>query len=217
VSGRPQWRASRLEDLERRDRGVPVREYLGIRSFGINAFDAGEDGRLIGEHDETATGQEELYLVLDGTAIFEVDGETFEATAGTFVFAPPESKRKATGDATVLAIGATPGRAYQGIDWGESWRFHSDSMAAYGEQRYADALQAVRDGLEHAPDNPALHFNYACFATLAGEVDDETFSHLRRSAELSAQLREQARVDDDLAALREDPRFEHALQASGVS
>jgi mannose-6-phosphate isomerase-like protein (cupin superfamily) len=217
MSGPRQWRALRLEEMERRDRGVPVREYLGIQSFGINAFEAGEDGRLIGEHDETATGQEELYLVLDGTATFEIDGETFDATTGTFVYTTPETKRKATGDATVLAIGATPGRAYQGIDWGESWRFHRDSMTAYGEQRYADALQAVRSGLEVAPDNPALHFNYACFSTLAGEIGDDTFSHLQRAAALSAQLRAQARTDDDLAAVREDPRFEEALQASSVS
>lgn len=211
------WRAHRLEDMERRGRDYPVREYLGIQSFGINAYTQGEDGRLIGEHDETATGQEELYLVLDGTATFEVDGETFEATPGTFVYVPPEAKRKATGEGTIVAIGATPGRPYQAIDWGESWQFHRASMAAYREQRYADALQAVREGLEQSPDNPALHFNYACFSTLAGEIGDDTFSHLQRAAGLSEQLRAQARVDDDLAAVRDDPRFDQALQASSVS
>jgi hypothetical protein len=40
-------------------------------------------------------------------------------------------------DGTVLAIGATPGEAYQALDWGEAWPFHSASMTAYGEQRYA--------------------------------------------------------------------------------
>jgi len=51
--------------------------------------------------------------VLDGKATFEVDGEMVDAPAGTFVFVPPESRRKATGDGTVLAVGATPGEAYQ--------------------------------------------------------------------------------------------------------
>ena len=78
------WRAVRLDDLERRGRFIPVREHLGIHSFGINAIKQGEDGTLINEHDE-AGGQEEVYVVLDGTATFEIDGETVEAPAGTFI------------------------------------------------------------------------------------------------------------------------------------
>jgi mannose-6-phosphate isomerase-like protein (cupin superfamily) len=204
------WRVVRLEDLERRGRFIPVREHLGIHSFGINAVEQGEDGTLINEHDESG-GQEEVYVVLDGTATFEIDGETFDAPAGTFVSVPPESRRKATGDATVLALGGTPGEAYQGLDWGEAWPIHTESLTAYGEQRYADALATVRGGLERFPDHAGLNYNYACFATLAGEIDDETFSRLRRSGELFPPFREQARADDDFAAVRDDPRFEGAL------
>jgi len=206
------WQVARLDDIERRGRDIPVREHLGIRAFGINAFTPGENNRLISEHDESATGQEELYIVLDGTASFEIDGESFDAPAGTFVFVPPESRRRATGEGTVLALGATPGEAYNAIDWGESWPFHHESMTAYGEQRYADALAAVRGGLERSPDHPGLHYNYACFATLAGETGDETFEHLRRSVELFPRFRKQARTDDDFTAVREDPRFEEALR-----
>ena len=115
------WRVVRLDDLERRGRFIPVREHLGIHSFGINAVTLGEDGTLINEHDESGSGQEEVYLVLDGTASFEIEGETFDAPAGTFVSVPPASRRKATGDATVLALGGTPGEAYQALDWGEAW------------------------------------------------------------------------------------------------
>ena len=179
MNDKPKWQVARLDDIERRGRDIPVREHLGIHAFGINAFTPGEDGTLINEHDEAGSGQEELYIVLDGKATFEVDGETFDAPAGTFVFVRPESRRKATGDGTVLALGATPGEAYQGIDWGEAWPFHRESMTAYGEQRYADALEAVRGGLEHMPDHAGLHYNYACFATLAGDTGDETFGHLR--------------------------------------
>src|SRR5207247_9626374 len=107
---------------------------------GINAYTHGEDGRLINEHDESGTGQEELYIVLDGKATFEVDGETVDAPAGTFVFVRPESRRKATGDGTVLALGGTPGEAYQAIDWGVAWSFHRDWLTSYGEQRAAKAL-----------------------------------------------------------------------------
>jgi mannose-6-phosphate isomerase-like protein (cupin superfamily) len=206
------WQVARLDDIERRGRNIPVREHLGIHAFGINAFRPDERGTLINEHDESGSGQEELYIVLDGTATFEVDGETVDAPAGTLLFVPPESRRKATGDGTVLALGGKPGEAYQALDWGEAWPFHSASMTAYGEQRYADALEAVRGGLEHMPDNAGLHYNYACFATLAGETGDETFGHLQRSVELFPPFREQARSDDDLAAVRHDPRFEEALR-----
>jgi len=208
----PKLQVARLDDIERRGRSIPVREHLGIHAFGVNAYTPNEEGTLINEHDESGSGQEELYIVLDGKATFEIDGETVDAPAGTLVFVPPNSQRKATGEGTVLALGATPGEAYQAIDWGEAWPLHSESMTAYREQRYADALDAVRRGLERFPDQPGFNFNYACFSTLAGEIDDETFSHLRRSAELFPPFRKQARTDEDLAAVRDDPRFDEALR-----
>jgi hypothetical protein len=189
-----------------------VREHLGIRSFGVTAFEPGEDGTLVSEHDEAGSGQEELYVVLDGRATFEVDGETVDAPPGTLVYVGPQARRKASGDGTVLVVGATPGEAYQGIDWGEAWPFHRESMTAYGEERYADALEAVRGALGHMPDHAGLNYNYACFATLAGESGDDTFAHLRRAVELLPRFREDARRDEDLAPLRDDPRFEQALR-----
>ena len=206
------WRVARLDDLERRGRFIPVREHLGIHSFGINAITLGEDGTLINEHDEAGSGQEEVYVVLDGTATFEIDGETVEAPAGTFVSVPPGLKRKATGDATVLAIGATPGEAFLAMDWGEAWAVQNESMDAYGEKRYGYALAAVRRGLEQFPDHAGLNYNYACFAVIAGEVDDETFDRLRRSVESFPPFREQARADEDLSAVSDDPRFDQALR-----
>jgi hypothetical protein len=211
MSENPNWRVARLDDMERRGRDIPVREALGMHAFGINAFTPREDGMLVNEHDEAGTGQEELYIVLDGSVTFELDGETVDAQPGTFVFVGPESRRKATGDGTVVVVGATPGEAYQGVDWGEAWPFHSESMTAYGEERYADALQAVGRALELMPDHAGLNYNYACFATLAGDTGDDTFAHLRRSVELRPRFREDARRDDDFAAVRDDPRFEQAL------
>ena len=73
-----------------------LRERLGIHSFGINAEQVGEDGTLINEHDEDG-GQEEVYVVLDGTATFEIDGETFEAPAGTFVSVQPKARAQGDG------------------------------------------------------------------------------------------------------------------------
>lgn len=206
------WQASRLEDIERRGRMIPAREHLGIESFGMNAFTPNDEGVLINDHDEAASGDEELYVVLDGNATFEIDGETVDAPPGTFLAVAPETRRKATGSGTVLVISGKPGAAYQPFNWGEAWSFHNTSITAYSEQRYADALAAVREGLDHSPDHPGLHFNYACFASLAGDRSDETFDHLRRAVELSPQFRDQARNDTDFDAVRDDPRFEEALR-----
>ena len=210
MNDNPKQQVARLDDIERRGRSIPVREHFGIHAFGANAYTPREDGTLINEH--TESGQEELYVVLDGNATFEVDGERIDAPAGTFVAVPPGAKRKATGEGTILAIGATPGEAYQAIDWGEAWPLQSESINAYNEQRYADALDTVRRGLEQFPDQPGFNFNYACFSSLAGEIDDETFSHLKRSVELFEPFRQQARTDSDLVAVRDDPRFEEALR-----
>jgi len=212
MNDNPTWQVAHLDDIERRGRDIPVREHLGIHAFGVNAFVPGEDGTLIGEHDEAGSGQEELYIVLDGRVTFEIDGEAVDARPGTLVFVGPESRRRASGDGTLLAVGGTPGEAYQGIDWGEAWPFHRASMTAYSEERYADALEAVSGALELMPDHAGLHYNYACFATLAGDTDDETFAHLRRSVELLPRFRDDAHRDDDFAAVRDDPRFEHALR-----
>src|SRR4030095_5688846 len=114
MNDKPNWHVAHLDDIERRGTDIPVREHLGIQACAINAYTPSEDGTLISEHDEAGSGQEELYLVLDGKATFEVDGEAVDAPPGTLVFVRPESRRKATGDGTVLALGATPGEAYQG-------------------------------------------------------------------------------------------------------
>ena len=212
MNDNPKMQVSRLDDIGRRGRSIPVREHLGIHAFGVNAYTPGDDGTLINEHTESGSGQEELYIVLDGSATFEVDGETFDAPAGTYVFVGPDSRRKATGEGTVLAVGATEGQPYRALDWGEAWPFHQESMTAYSEERYVDALAAVRRALARMPDHPGLNYNAACFATLAGDTSDETFEHLRRAGELLPRFRDDARRDDDFASVRDDPRFEQALR-----
>ena len=210
MGDKSKWKVARLDDIERRGRGIPVREHLGIHAFGIRNTPS-ENGTLISEHDEAGTDQEELYIVLDGNATFELDGDTVDAPAGTVVFVGPKSRRKATGDATVLAVGATPGQAYQGVDWGEAWPFHSESMKAYREQRYADALEKVHL-LSSGCRTIRGCTQYACFATLAGDTGSDTFAHLRRSVELFPRFREDARRDDDFATVRDDPRFAEDLR-----
>ena len=62
------------DELER-DYGkwVLVRRSLGVGSFGINVVEL-PPGDSIPEHDETERGQEEVFLVLEGTPTLVADG-----------------------------------------------------------------------------------------------------------------------------------------------
>jgi hypothetical protein len=123
------YRVARLDEIDEVDDGRepfrPVRHHFGITSFGVNAWTARDAGdRIINEHDESEPdGSEELYVVLRGKAVFELAGDRVAAPAGTFVFAPPGVKRTAFAEApetTVIALGGTPGQAYEPDGW-ELW------------------------------------------------------------------------------------------------
>lgn len=101
----------------------PVRHHLGIRAFGTNAYVGHAEGDLVIEdHDEEE--DEELYVVLRGSARFTVDDETFDAPAGTLVLVTPPSRRvayAAVPDTAVLAVGGVPGRANEVSEWETRW------------------------------------------------------------------------------------------------
>ena len=95
----------------------PLRHTLGIRAFGMNAYTAAKAGDLVvEEHDEGSLGHEEVYVVLAGRATFTLDGEEFDAPAGTVVhLADPKVTRvaRAVEDGTrVLAVGGPPDAAF---------------------------------------------------------------------------------------------------------
>ncbi len=176
MTEKPKWKVAHLDEIERRGRDIPVREHLGIQAFGVNAFTPGEDGTLINEHDEGADGQEELYLVVDGHATFEIDGETIDAPPGTLVFVRPEARRKATGEGTVLAIGATPGEGYQGIDWGEALAV--PQRVDEGLRR--TALRATRSKRSGAPSS-ACPTTQGCTTTTRASQPSRARRATRRS------------------------------------
>ena len=95
----------------------PVRHHFGITSFGVTAWTGRDVGdRIINEHDESEDHdqQEELYLVQQGRARFELDGENVDAPAGTFVFVRPSVRRTAFAEepnTTVVVVGGRPGHA----------------------------------------------------------------------------------------------------------
>jgi tetratricopeptide (TPR) repeat protein len=186
----------------------PVRHHFGIRTFGVTAMTARSDGdRLINEHEEAEPQSgEELYVVISGHAWFEVDGETQDAPAGTFVHVPAGIKRTAfarEAGTTVMAIGGGPvGKPYEPSGW-EVFAPLIPLFEAGEFELGADRAQAL---LAEDPPYSAVYYNTACFESRAGRID-AALAHLRRAVELSPDLAELARDDEDLAALREHPAF----------
>jgi quercetin dioxygenase-like cupin family protein len=97
-----------------------VRKHFGITGFGVNAVTKDAGNVLIPEHDETASGQQELYFVHRGEVKATVDGEEQTVGEGSFVYVPPEAKRKLESTAsptTLLVVGGAPGKAYEVGPW----------------------------------------------------------------------------------------------------
>jgi len=93
-----------------------TRAGLGVRAFGMQVEEFPPNADLYPEHDHSADGQEEVYTVLSGTAYLQVGGEEHELQPGVFARVGPGEKRKLLTreeGARVLAIGGTPGRAYE--------------------------------------------------------------------------------------------------------
>jgi len=196
-------------DEGRRGR-VYVRRELDITSFGVNAFFQAESGAfVIGEHDEVgpaASGHEELYVVVEGSATFAVDGDEIAAPHGTAVFVPAGTKRsaRANEDGTiVLAVGGKPG---------EAWSISpSDSISGffplYREKNYEGSLAILRPALEVHPGNALILYNIACMESCLGNAD-AVWEPLEEALTAWPQFKETAAKDEDLEPLREDPRFQ---------
>jgi tetratricopeptide (TPR) repeat protein len=188
---------------------IRLRRTLDIGAFGASASfqaKAGED--VIGEHDELgpgADGHEELYVVVQGSATFTLDGEDVEASQGTVVFVQPGTTRKAvaTSDETiVLSVGGRRGEAYRVPPGGELYDFFQH----YNEQDWEGALAACHEALEKYPGNALILYNIACMQSMLGR-GDEALATLGESVEKWPRFKENAQKDDDFASLREDSRF----------
>ena len=115
----PPYAIRRLGDMERAFGGafVRVRAELGISSFGVQVVDLPPNsGPLSPEHDHFHDGQEELYLLLDGSGEVVLEDGVFPLDRETFVRVAPDARRRLRSGpegARFLMIGATPGAAYQ--------------------------------------------------------------------------------------------------------
>ena len=188
---------------------IRLRRTLDIGAFGASAVyqaKAGED--VVGEHDELgpgADGHEELYVVVQGSATFTLDGDQVGAPQGTVVFVQPGTTRKAVAtsdDTIVLAVGGRRGKAYRIPPGGELFDF----FERYNTQDYEGALAACHVALEKFPGNALILYNIACMQSMLGR-SDEALDTLSTAVGGWPKFKENAQKDDDFASLREDLRF----------
>jgi mannose-6-phosphate isomerase-like protein (cupin superfamily) len=202
-----------VEALDRVDLGHSiwrsVRRPLGITALGVNAYSADKAGDgVIEPHDERsfgAGGHEELYVVMEGAARFTIDGETVDAPAGTLIRVDVGVHREAvaTADATVvLVLGAEPGAAMP-VSPFEYWYAAEEP---YRRGDYEAAIAIASDGLADHADNPSLNYQLACYHALAGH-SDQALDHLEVAVRGNRETATWAAADEDLDAIREDPRF----------
>jgi uncharacterized cupin superfamily protein len=117
----PDVTVKRVEDFEAIFGGGfrRARAGLGVSSFGLAVIDLPPNFTVYPEHDQTHDDQEEVYTVLSGQATLRVGGTTgqeYDLEPGVFARVGAAEKRKlTTGEqpARILAMGATPGKAYE--------------------------------------------------------------------------------------------------------
>jgi mannose-6-phosphate isomerase-like protein (cupin superfamily) len=96
-----------------------ARAELGVESFGMQVIDMPPEFGDYPVHDHAETAQEEVYVVLRGSAEVDVDGERVPIDTETLIRVGPGAKRKIyPGDQGVrlLALGGTKGKAYEAGD-----------------------------------------------------------------------------------------------------
>jgi uncharacterized cupin superfamily protein len=97
-----------------------ARKALGTSAFGFNLVEIGPGGQ-IPEHDESESGQVELYVILEGDAILRIGGEDHPAPAGTFASIEPAPSRtilnRSDAPVTALLIGVDPSGGYEPMSW----------------------------------------------------------------------------------------------------
>ena len=100
-----------------------ARAALGVSSFGMQIEEFPPNFDQYPEHSHDEDGQEEVYVVLRGSAEIEIDGERIALDPDTIVrvgpgvsrriFAGPEGVR-------ILALGGVPGATYEAPEFSKA-------------------------------------------------------------------------------------------------
>ncbi len=112
------YTVKKIEDMEGAFGGGMrrARAELGVSSFGMQIEEFPPNFDQYPEHSHSDDGQEEVYVVLAGTAEIDIEGERFPLDSETIVrvgsgtsrriFAGPQGVR-------ILALGGVPGAVYE--------------------------------------------------------------------------------------------------------
>jgi len=183
----------------------PVRRTLGVTAFGINAYRAESAGdEVVEEHTEEQLGHEEVYVVVSGHATFTVDGEEVDAPAGTLVYLDDVAQKRHAvakeAGTTVLAVGGVPG-----THEASAWEYFFPALTLLRIGDYDAARRTLEEGMKEK-EAPVMHYQLACVEALAGNRE-RALEELAIAVEGSDPYREHAQTDEDLASIRDDPRF----------
>jgi mannose-6-phosphate isomerase-like protein (cupin superfamily) len=109
----------RFEEMEPIFGGVfrRARASLGVTSFGMQILEMPPNGGdFYPNHDHEHDSQEEVYVILNGSADFDIEGEPVHVETDTALRVAPATKRKIKAGpqgVKILALGAVPGGAYE--------------------------------------------------------------------------------------------------------
>jgi hypothetical protein len=205
---------ARLDDIDSlpdgRHRYRPVRHHFGITSFGVTAWVGAAVGDpIINEYDEDSEPTEELFVVVSGRAIFDLDGEQVEVTPGTLVFTEPGTQRTAVAAepaTTILAFDGAPGKVYDATGW-ELW---APLRPLYDNGEHDELGARLKELIADNPQYPMLVYNLACSESLSGRTAD-AIDHLRRAIDGADKHRADARADSDFDPIRDEPSFKRLI------
>jgi uncharacterized cupin superfamily protein len=99
---------------------VFARAGLGVTSFGLQVERLPPHFSF--EHDESESGQEEVYIVLTGHVNLKVAGAEYRLDPGTLARVAPHAWREITtdaSDAVLICIGGVPGEVFEPGEWSD--------------------------------------------------------------------------------------------------
>ena len=113
-----EYKLKRIDELEAIYGGSfkRARAELGVTSFGMQVIDLPPNVTAYPEHSHSEDGQEEVYLVLRGSAEMEVDGDRVTLDPDTMIRVAPGTSRKVLpgeNGARLLVLGGVPGQPYK--------------------------------------------------------------------------------------------------------
>jgi hypothetical protein len=136
--------------------------------------------------------------------VFTVDGEEIDAPWGTIVFLDDPSQRRHAiakeAGTTVLAIGGEPNTHTI-----SSWEYIFPSLPARNAGDWGTARTVLEEALAER-DIPAIRYHLACVEARAGDAA-RALEELEIACEARPDYVALAREEDDLASIRDDPRF----------